>query len=131
MYPDCGWSEWRTAPEFNAKMNYVHTGRNRAIRVYKAIDQKVHPRGFLRQTGEVVPQGGVNICISGGRGKFVEIVWGNAALREVMRLPEGCNFSPEVVPDNRTPPIVLAFIADHGQRPPLKLAILCSIREER
>jgi purine nucleosidase len=40
MYPDCGWSEWRPAPEFNKEMNYVHTGRNRPIRVYHAIDQR-------------------------------------------------------------------------------------------
>jgi len=40
MYPECGWSEWRPAPEFNAEMNYVHTGRNRPIRVYHGIDQR-------------------------------------------------------------------------------------------
>ncbi len=40
MYPECGWSEWRPAPEFNATMNYVHTGRNRPIRVYHAVDQR-------------------------------------------------------------------------------------------
>ena len=40
MYPECGWSEWRPAPEFNAEMNYVHTGRNRPIRVYERIDQR-------------------------------------------------------------------------------------------
>jgi inosine-uridine nucleoside N-ribohydrolase len=40
MYPECGWYEWRPAPEFNAHMNYVHTGRNRPIRVYRAVDQR-------------------------------------------------------------------------------------------
>jgi hypothetical protein len=30
----------RPAPEFNAEMNYVHTGRNRPIRFYHAIDQR-------------------------------------------------------------------------------------------
>jgi purine nucleosidase len=40
MYPECGWSEWRPAPEFNAEMNYMHTGRNRPIRVYERIDQR-------------------------------------------------------------------------------------------
>jgi purine nucleosidase len=40
MYPECGWSDWRPAPEFNKEMNYVHTGRNRPIRVYHAIDQR-------------------------------------------------------------------------------------------
>ena len=40
MYPDCGWFEWRPAPEFNAEMNYLHTGRSRPIRVYHAVDQR-------------------------------------------------------------------------------------------
>ena len=40
MYPECGWSEWRPAPEFNAAMNYLHTGQNRPIRVYHAVDQR-------------------------------------------------------------------------------------------
>jgi purine nucleosidase len=40
MYPECGWSEWRPAPEFNSEMNYVHTGHNRPIRVYERIDQR-------------------------------------------------------------------------------------------
>jgi purine nucleosidase len=40
MYPECGWFEWLAAPEFNAEMNYVHTGRNRPIRVYRAVDQR-------------------------------------------------------------------------------------------
>jgi purine nucleosidase len=40
MYPECGWFEWRPAPEFNAELNYVHTGRNRPIRVYGAVDQR-------------------------------------------------------------------------------------------
>jgi inosine-uridine nucleoside N-ribohydrolase len=40
MYPECGWFEWRAAPEFNSEMNYVHTGKNRPIRVYQAIDQR-------------------------------------------------------------------------------------------
>src|ERR1700730_8618416 len=40
MYPECGWFEWRPAPEFNTEMNYVHTGRHRPIRFYHAIDQR-------------------------------------------------------------------------------------------
>jgi inosine-uridine nucleoside N-ribohydrolase len=40
MYPDCGWFDWRPAPEFNLEMNYVHSGRSRPIRVYHAIDQR-------------------------------------------------------------------------------------------
>ena len=30
----------RPAPEFNAELNYVHTGRYRPIRVYHAVDQR-------------------------------------------------------------------------------------------
>jgi hypothetical protein len=40
MYPECGWYDWRPAPEFNGEMNYVHTGRDRPIRFYHAIDQR-------------------------------------------------------------------------------------------
>ncbi len=40
MYPECGRSEWRPAPEFNDLMNYVHTGRNRPIKVYDTCDQR-------------------------------------------------------------------------------------------
>ena len=40
MYPECGRWEWRPAPEFNELMNYVHTGRNRPIRVYDTCDQR-------------------------------------------------------------------------------------------
>lgn len=40
MYEDCGEWEWRPAPEFDSEMRYVHTGRNRPIRVYKNIDSR-------------------------------------------------------------------------------------------
>jgi purine nucleosidase len=40
MYEDCGWYEWLAAPEFNSEMNYVHTGKYRPIRVYRAVDQR-------------------------------------------------------------------------------------------
>ena len=40
LYEDCGEWEWRPAPEFDQQMNYIHTGRNRAIRVYKNIDSR-------------------------------------------------------------------------------------------
>jgi purine nucleosidase len=40
MYPDCGRWDWRPAPEFNALMNYVHTGRNRPIKVYDSCDAR-------------------------------------------------------------------------------------------
>jgi purine nucleosidase len=40
MYPESGWSEWRPAPEFNAEMNYVHTGKYRPIKVYTSVDTR-------------------------------------------------------------------------------------------
>jgi inosine-uridine nucleoside N-ribohydrolase len=38
LSPHGGLSEWRPAPEFNAPMNYVHTGQHRPIKVYDSID---------------------------------------------------------------------------------------------
>lgn len=40
-------AEWRAAPEFNAEMNYVHTGRHRPIRVYRAMDQRFILAGYF------------------------------------------------------------------------------------
>lgn len=40
LYNDCGEWEWKPAPEFDDKMNYVYTGKNRPIRVYKNIDSR-------------------------------------------------------------------------------------------
>lgn len=40
IYPECGAWEWRPAPEFDSLMHYVHTGRNRPIRVYRDIDSR-------------------------------------------------------------------------------------------
>jgi purine nucleosidase len=40
MYPDCGDWDMRPAPEFTDEMFYVHTQRNRPIRVYRNIDQR-------------------------------------------------------------------------------------------
>ena len=52
MYPDCGVWEWRPAPEFNAEMNYVHTGVNRPIRVYESVDQRfIHEDFFAKLAG--------------------------------------------------------------------------------
>jgi Inosine-uridine nucleoside N-ribohydrolase len=49
MYPDCGPYEWRPAPEFNAEMNYVHTGKNRPICVYESVDQRfIHEDFFAK-----------------------------------------------------------------------------------
>jgi purine nucleosidase len=40
MYPECGVSEWVPGPEYNALMSYVHTGRNRPIRLYHNVDHR-------------------------------------------------------------------------------------------
>ena len=49
MYPDCGTYQWRPAPEFNAEMNYSHTGQNRPIRVYESVDQRfIHEDFFAK-----------------------------------------------------------------------------------
>ncbi len=40
MNPNGAPWQWRPAPEFNQAMNYVHTGRNRPIRVYEGIDAR-------------------------------------------------------------------------------------------
>jgi inosine-uridine nucleoside N-ribohydrolase len=49
MYPECGLSSWRPAPEFNREMNYVHTGRHRAIKVYDSIDSRfIHEDFFAK-----------------------------------------------------------------------------------
>jgi purine nucleosidase len=49
MYPECGQSEYRAGPEFNALMNYEHTGRNRPVRVYTDIDQRyIHEDFFAK-----------------------------------------------------------------------------------
>lgn len=40
IYPQCGAWEWRPAPEFDALMHYVHTGKHRPIRVYQSIDSR-------------------------------------------------------------------------------------------
>lgn len=40
LYNDCGEWEWKPAPEFDSAMNYIHTGKNRPIKVYKNIDSR-------------------------------------------------------------------------------------------
>jgi purine nucleosidase len=40
MYPECGDSEWVPGPEYNELMNYVHTGRNRPVKLYHNVDQR-------------------------------------------------------------------------------------------
>lgn len=38
LYEDCGRWSWRPAPEFDTMMKYVHTGKNRPIKVYETMD---------------------------------------------------------------------------------------------
>lgn len=38
LYEECGRWQWKPAPEFDAQMKYVHTGKNRPIKVYETID---------------------------------------------------------------------------------------------
>ena len=40
MEPLGWWYDWVAAPEFNSEMNYDHTGKNRPIRFYRAVDQR-------------------------------------------------------------------------------------------
>jgi purine nucleosidase len=40
MYPECGEFEYVPGPEYSPSMNYVHTGRNRPVRMYKIVDQR-------------------------------------------------------------------------------------------
>ncbi len=49
MYPECGQSDYRAAPEFNSSMNYEHTGRNGSVKVYTDIDQRfIHEDFFAK-----------------------------------------------------------------------------------
>ncbi len=49
MYPECGTSEWVAGPEYSPLMNYVHTGRNRPIKLYKDVDQRfIHEDFFAK-----------------------------------------------------------------------------------
>jgi inosine-uridine nucleoside N-ribohydrolase len=40
MYPECGESDWVPGPEYSELMTYVHTGRNRPIKLYRNVDQR-------------------------------------------------------------------------------------------
>lgn len=40
LFDDCGRYSMKSAPEIDGDMNYVHTGKNRPIRVYKNIDAR-------------------------------------------------------------------------------------------
>ena len=40
LYSDCGQWKWQPAPEFDHTMHYLHTGKNRPIRVYETMDSR-------------------------------------------------------------------------------------------
>lgn len=40
LYEDCGEYNWRPAPDLDAQMHYVHTGKNRPIKVYRSINDR-------------------------------------------------------------------------------------------
>ena len=40
MYPECGKWSLKSAPEFDEKMNYIHTNNENKIRVYENIDPR-------------------------------------------------------------------------------------------
>jgi hypothetical protein len=40
MYPECGEAGWVPAPEYSPLMTYLHTGRNRPVKLYKNVDQR-------------------------------------------------------------------------------------------
>ena len=49
MYPECGFSSWHPAPEFSRDMNYIHTGRNKPIKLYETIDCRfIHEDFFAK-----------------------------------------------------------------------------------
>ena len=54
MYPSCGRWSWRPAPEFDSRMFYMHTGRNRPIRVYESIDSRFIHEDFFAKLAQFV-----------------------------------------------------------------------------
>ena len=40
LYEDCGRWSYRNAPKITENFEYVHTGKNRPIRVYSSIDAR-------------------------------------------------------------------------------------------
>jgi inosine-uridine nucleoside N-ribohydrolase len=52
MYGDCGAWSLRPAPEFDEKMNYIHTNKNRPIRVYENIDARFIMEDFYAKLSQ-------------------------------------------------------------------------------
>lgn len=47
LYSDCGQWKWQPAPEFDHTMHYLHTGKNRPIRVYETMDSRFILEDFM------------------------------------------------------------------------------------
>lgn len=49
IYPDCGHWRWRPAPEYDAEMRQIDTGRHRPIRVYDSVDARFVLEDFFHK----------------------------------------------------------------------------------
>ncbi|NHN29470.1 nucleoside hydrolase [Paenibacillus agricola] len=52
MYPECGRSEWRPAPEIDPQMNYIHNGQHRVIKVYETVDSRFIMEDFFAKLAQ-------------------------------------------------------------------------------
>jgi purine nucleosidase len=52
MYPECGRSEWRPAPEIDPQMHYIHNGKHRAIKVYDTVDPRFILEDFFAKIAQ-------------------------------------------------------------------------------
>lgn len=52
IYENCGEWEWMPAPEFGSNKEYIHTGKNRPIRVYKNIDARFIMEDFYAKIAQ-------------------------------------------------------------------------------
>ena len=52
IYPECGRWEWRPACESDREMHYLHTGRNRPIRVYDSVDARFILEDFFAKLAQ-------------------------------------------------------------------------------
>ena len=57
MHPDCGDWDMRPAPEFTDEMFYIHTLRNRPIRVYRNIDHRFILEDFFAKLARFARNG--------------------------------------------------------------------------
>lgn len=57
VFPWAGEWEWQPAPEFTPQMHYLHTGRNRPIRVYRSIDSRFVLEDFFAKLAAFAKSG--------------------------------------------------------------------------